>query len=348
MSTLVSRFQRAMNVFDALCELPEPERSRLLALHCGDDPSLCAAVRAMLDHDAAVARSLDHRREPPAVELLAVEGVLDDTLSVPASLTLPGLGERVGRYIVGELLGCGGMGAVYQAWDPELEREVALKLPRVGGIWLLDEARALARLAHPNVVQVYDVGRHEGEVYVAMELVRGPTLRQWLAERPRPVAEVLAVFRAAGRGLAAAHAGGLIHRDFKPDNVIVADDGRVLVVDFGLARATGETPPVGGTPAYMAPEQLRGEELGEGSDQFSFCIALHEALLGERPFPSARAHTLPYAAVGPVPHHVRAAVSRGLAIDPRRRHPSMTSLLASLSLSRPRCGTSRAAAVGGP
>ena len=156
------------------------------------------------------------------------------------------------------------------------------------------------------------------------------------------------MFAQAGHGLAAAHAAGLVHRDFKPDNVIVADDGRVLVVDFGLARATGETPPVGGTPAYMAPEQLRGEELGEGSDQFSFCIALHEALLGERPFPSARAHTLPYAAVGPVPHHVRAAVSRGLAIDPRRRHPSMTSLLASLSLSRPRCGTSRAAAVGGP
>ena len=243
-------------------------------------------------------------------------------------------GTRLGRYVVLEELGTGGMGMVFAAYDPELNRKVALKLlkPRnrerkgkARSNRLLQEAQALAKLAHPNVITVYDVGTFGDQVFVAMELVEGDTLRGWMRETSRRWDEVLAVFIPAGRGLAAAHAANLVHRDFKPENVLIGRDGRVRVMDFGLARPmqgeslTGssadtfeaEAPdalaPAGadvadpmmtqtgstlGTPAYMAPEQHLGKPTDPRSDQFSFCVSLFHALFGTRPFDGADAATL--------------------------------------------------------
>ncbi len=185
--------------------------------------------------------------------------------SLPRSRTLP-KGTNVNRYVVLEPLGEGGMGTVYSAYDPELDRQVALKLVRsdhadqrrrqVHRERLLREARAMAKLRHPNVVTVYDVGEHEGQVFLAMELVDGCTLGAWLREQPRAPPEVLDVFVQAGRGLAAAHHEGLIHRDFKPDNVMVANDGRVTVMDFGLVLSTGTLS--WDDPSHKGPESAGG------------------------------------------------------------------------------------------
>jgi serine/threonine protein kinase len=211
------------------------------------------------------------------------------------------------------------MGEVYAAHDSQLDRKVALKLLRADPdeddpehlrIRLLREAQAMARLSHPNVVAIYDVGTFKDHVFIAMEHVSGRTLRRWLAESPRPWREIVAHFIEAGRGLAAAHAAQVLHRDFKPENVLVGTDGRIRVLDFGLARANERDPDsteielasltvskakqlaldvshtgaMVGTPAYMAPEQLLGQAIDARADQFSFAVSLYEALYGERPF----------------------------------------------------------------
>jgi len=198
------------------------------------------------------------------------------------------------RYEVRTELGRGGMGTVYLAHDRTLGRDVALKLHRAGhsvagsgADRLQREAVAMAKLAHPNVVNVFEVAIVDDRMYVAMEYVRGTTLRGWLGTSKRSWREVVAMLAATGRGLAAAHAAGLVHRDFKPENVLVGDDGRPRVGDFGLARAdhaavvvdpetldTADTMTAGlaGTPAYMAPEQLMGDPVDARSDQFAFCV----------------------------------------------------------------------------
>ncbi|MBK9752087.1 MAG: serine/threonine protein kinase [Nannocystis sp.] len=246
------------------------------------------------------------------------------------------LPPQIGRFTVLSTLGRGGMGVVYTAYDPELDRKVALKLVHLGGDpehlalareRLLHEAQTMARLSHPNVVGVYEVGTVDDQVFLAMEYVRGESLRTWL-RTPRPWREILAVFMQAGAGLAAAHKAGIVHRDFKPDNTVVDREGRARVVDFGLAEHRDEIAlrdsnirnagpdtsasvnmrlAVGlqelspgtlstmhrtggrlvGTPAYMAPEQHLGGTADARADQFSFCAALYEALYGERPFPGA-------------------------------------------------------------
>ena len=275
-------------------------------------------------------------------------------------------GESFGRYLVLDRLGAGGMGVVYSAYDPDLDRKVAVKQLRLevgaDSSRLLREARAMARLQHPNVIAVYDVGTVAGRVFVAMELVEGTTLSGWLEERPRSWREILAMYGEAGRGLAAAHAVGLVHRDFKPSNVLVGRDGRVRVVDFGLARARdgagdGDEPEgpssspsspsldepltrtgvLIGTPTYMSPEQLLHEPTDARSDQFSFCVALYRALFAERPFAGDEFSTLVAEVTGgrvrvppkssTVPTWVRAAVLRGLERDPARRWPSLEALL---------------------
>jgi eukaryotic-like serine/threonine-protein kinase len=306
-------------------------------------------------------------------------------------------GRSVGRYVVVDRIGAGGMGVVYRAFDPDLDRSIALKLVAIGTgsradderARLLREAQAMARVAHPNVIPVFDVGVADGLVYVAMELVDGVTLTKWMAERTRDVAEVLACFAQAGAGLAAAHRAGLVHRDFKPDNVMVSPDTRVRVLDFGLARnagglarpehdatdeirnISGRTSGLGqsldqaltadgavmGTPRYMSPEQHLGVTAGAASDQFSFCVALWEALYGERPFAGDTLAALSLAVLqgklrdppahARVPAHVHAALVRGLTVDDVRRHPSMDALLAALARDP---GTARrrvAALVGG-
>lgn len=195
---------------------------------------------------------------------------------------------RIGRYVVLRFVGEGGMGRVYAAWDPVLDRKVALKLIHplldvpAAREQLLTEARSMARVTHPNLVAIHDAGEDEGAVFIAMEFIDGQTLREWLRTK-RPEREVVEALTKAGHGLRAIHAAGLVHRDFKPGNVLVGADGRVLVTDFGLARSLrqGRADALqGGTPAYMAPEQRRGEAGDARADQFAFCVTLHEALIG--------------------------------------------------------------------
>jgi len=233
---------------------------------------------------------------------------------------------RIGPYVVQGQLGAGGMGTVYRAWDPRLERTVALKLLREadeGGERLQHEARALAKLKHPNVVAVHDVGTDDRGGYVAMELIDGPTLRTWVETHPDASAvDVVRMFGQAGRGLAAAHAVGVVHRDFKPDNAIVGSDGRVRVVDFGIARVGDREDDLAtaGTPNFMAPEQQRGDEVDARTDQYSFCVALQRAL--DLPETPARS--------GELPRECRAALERGLSEQPGERWPSMDALLEAL------------------
>lgn len=289
-------------------------------------------------------------------------------------------GTNLGRFVLLDCLGKGGMAVVYAAYDPELERKVAIKLlrtdlPGAGSLTdlraqLLREAQAMARLSHPNVIVVYDVGTFRDQVFLAMEFVRGPDLRGWLEERPRSWREILEIFLRAGEGLAAAHRSGLVHHDFKPDNVLVGQDGQVRVTDFGLARAlrpaeTDGNPlpsnaaapivqyqPLAGTPLYIAPEQWRGAPADERADQFSFCVALYEALYRQRPYAGRTSASFNGALPEltqktSVPSWVRRVLGRGLSLAPEERYPSMQHLLDALStgLRRERYGTRIAAGV---
>jgi tetratricopeptide (TPR) repeat protein/predicted Ser/Thr protein kinase len=303
--------------------------------------------------DAVVAHS---DGEPPGT--VSVEGLRTEPgvspapgRAAPRPTPSIGPGDCLGRYTIERLVGAGGMGRVFAAVDPELGRDVAIKLIRPerssapsARARLLREAQAMARLHHPNVVTVYDVGAQDDEVFVAMEMIEGSTLADWMRAAERGWRTVLETFLAAGRGLAAAHSAGIVHRDFKPANVIVGRD-RVVVVDFGLARAgtditdadlggpeqmldvtvtaTGERV---GTPLYMAPEQHVGGAVTAKSDQYSFCVALWQALHGHAPSDgvagSRRAE---------VPGWVNAALQRGLERAPERRWPEMNALLAALA-----------------
>jgi tetratricopeptide (TPR) repeat protein len=283
-------------------------------------------------------------------------------------------GTSLGRYIVLDRIGEGGMGAVYSAYDPDLNRRLAIKVMTVadanGRGRLLREAQAMAKLSHTNVISVFDVGSHDDGVFVAMELIEGTTLREWRAPE-RSWREILYVYVQAGRGLAAAHQAELVHRDFKPENVLVGKDGRVSVTDFGLVRSgdpsSYDTPapeeplrdpsslehPIGrvtrdgtvvGTPEYMSPEQHLGQRTDERSDQFSFCVALYEALYGEHPFgqPPASFDAAIAGKVRPprpgarVPGWVRRALLRGLERRPEDRYPDMRALLHDLAPDRGR------------
>ena len=261
-------------------------------------------------------------------------------------------GRTIGRYVIGDLLGTGAMGRVYAAWEPELDRNVAIKLLRddsaAARARLLREAQAMARLAHPNVVTVHEVGTNGDDgVFVAMELVDGDSLRAWAGSRSWR--DKVAMLVEVARGLAAVHAAGVIHRDVKPDNIIVGRDGRARLGDFGLARSdatttepAGNTLAVGstaiaGTPAYMAPELLRGDPASSASDQFSFGVTAYEILAGARPFPgrtwaeiaTAIATTTPAALPGP--RWIDATIRRCLAADPSRRFPSMQAVAVEMS-----------------
>ncbi|MDC0716980.1 serine/threonine-protein kinase [Nannocystis bainbridge] len=280
---------------------------------------------------------------------------------------------RIGRYVVLGREGAGAMGVVYRAYDEALDRKVALKLLRAPGAdhsqaraRLLREAKALAQLSHPNVVQVYDVGEWGGLDFIALEFVQGQTLRAWQSEQTRSWPEILQVFAQAGRGLAAAHAAGMVHRDFKPENVLIDGQGRVFVADFGLARSVDSPLPeqsvasrsstslarltamgsLVGTPKYMAPEQFMRIPADARSDQFAFCVALYEALFDRRPFVGETVDdlrhsvllgkVLPPPVLTMVPQWLQDLTMRGLARDPTRRFPSMDALLAELDRVRGR------------
>ncbi len=290
-------------------------------------------------------------------------------VSVPPELTA---GARVGRFVIERRVGAGAMGVVFTARDPELDRLVAIKVvrPELAGdqarARLMREAQAMARVSHPHVVGVFEVGSLGELVFLAMELVEGSSLRTWLLERERPVSERLDVLIQAGRGLAAAHAAGLVHRDFKPDNVLVGRDGRARVTDFGLVALGAEAPatsaPVSdvlctqtgallGTPAYMAPEQLERTFADARSDQFAFAVSLFEALFQTRPFAGATVEEL-LAAIRdakiawPRARRVDAALvvalTRALDPDPSKRFPDMAALLHALA---PRRSRTRAVVV---
>ncbi len=277
--------------------------------------------------------------------------------------------QSLGRYTLLDVLGRGGMGVVHEARDEQVGRTVALKLlhAELGGRQaerLVREARALARLSHPNVVQVYEVGQHGERGFIAMERISGQTLRDWQQARPS-WRECVRVYLQAGRGLAAAHAAGMTHRDFKPGNCILDDRGRVRVLDFGLARPAEDAsldllvgssapasnePSVGsltrtgevlGTLGYMPLEQLEGKRADARSDQWSFCASLYEALYGERPFGEDAIGALTLALMrdeirpapkgSHVPRRLRRVLLRGLARDPKARWPAMDELLAELA-----------------
>jgi tetratricopeptide (TPR) repeat protein len=280
-------------------------------------------------------------------------------------------GTPVGRYLILDVVGRGGMGDVYAAFDPKLGRRVALKLLNaraaspVAVKRFSREAQAIARLSHPNVVGIYDAGEFGERVYLAMEFVEGQTLADWLHARRPSWRDIREVFAAAGAGLAAAHEAGLVHRDFKPQNVMVSRDGSVRVMDFGLATdasrddadlrepmpassgvltdrtlALSRTGALIGTPLYMAPEQFLGRPTDARTDQFSFCVALHEALYGKRPFQADALSTLSEAVVtgrmreppgkARAPAFLRRLLMRGLQRDPAARFPSMEALLEAL------------------
>jgi eukaryotic-like serine/threonine-protein kinase len=241
-----------------------------------------------------------------------------------------GVGDApgVGRFQLLNRLGAGGMGVIYAAHDPQLDRTVALKVVHVPGANVdsaLSEARALARLSHPNVVPIYDVGVTGEHLYIVMELVLGRTLGRWAEGRTQR--EIVKAFLQAGEALAAAHAAGLVHRDFKPDNAIMGNDGRVRVVDFGLAcEAEDPNNPEsghrrGGTPRYMAPEQQFGGPITAATDQYGFCVALRE-ILKER---------LPRSGPGALPRWLQSVIDRGAAPDSADRFPSMAELLRALA-----------------
>jgi tetratricopeptide (TPR) repeat protein/predicted Ser/Thr protein kinase len=271
--------------------------------------------------------------------------------------------------VVLEELGAGAMGVVYKAHDPDLGRLVAIKLVHAGSsaarsTRLLREAQAIARVAHPNIVAIFDVGLVEDQVFIAMEFVLGQRLRDWMAAGPRSLRETLSVFAQCARGLAAAHDAGLVHRDFKPENVLLGEDGRVRVVDFGLVRWTEDDDgpplteagilaldqsitPVGaavGTPRYMSPEQIRAHPVGAAADQFSFFVCLYEAVTGQRPFLGDNMAVLmravtsgdirPFPPTCVAPRWLRAAIERGLAVDPGARFPSMHAVVDELTRDR--------------
>jgi len=358
-------------------------------LNCLDEDTILTFVDGTAPEDARNAIAAHLAGCPSCAELVAASTgnetqwaprPLPHALSEAAGLAG---GQTIGRYVILNLIGRGGMGEVYAAYDPQLDRRIALKLLHDGVLRetsaqaaskrLLREAKAIARLSHPNVVVVHDAGAigdpvHGQRVFLAMEFIEGETLSAWLDAAPRSWRAVRDVFVAAGEGLAAAHEAGLVHRDFKPQNVMVARDGGVRVMDFGLASdmsgadgdggaapsdlrhvAVAPTPETValtrtgvllGTPIYMAPEQFRGQAADARSDQFSFCVALFEAVHGERPFPSDTLPQLMEAVLAGrvrepparpriprIPSFLRRLLLRGLSPDPAARFPSMRALL---------------------
>jgi len=305
-----------------------------------------------VEEDDAEDRLLRALADAPAASVVPTIDV--DGLHVDGADLSAAAPESIGGFRVVRTLGVGGMGVVYEAIDPVLDRRVAIKLLRGRrgdeSARLLREAQALARLAHPNVVTIFQVGLDGDRVFLVMELVAGVTARRWVAAGDRAVGEIVDVYAQAARGLDAAHAAGLVHRDIKPDNILVGDDGRVRVTDFGLVRASAQTDrgnltatgAVLGTLPYIAPEVHRGGVVGPAADQFALCVALWEALAGARPHAGNAEELIAAvcdgrlgASAGKLSEPLRDVLARGLAVDPEARWPSLAALFEALRTARP-------------
>jgi hypothetical protein len=317
---------------DALERAPDA-RAAYLAELAAEDAELCRHVTALLADEAGAAAFIG------GIVAVEVDGLTRPREPVDAAPPLA-RGTVLDHFMILDRLGAGGMGVVYSAYDSRLDRKVAIKLLRPGSAGdaqarLVREAQAMARLTHANVLTVHEVGAVGSDVFIAMELVAGADLGSWLAARPRSVRAILDVFVQAGRGLLAAHDAGIIHRDFKPGNVLVGEDGRARVTDFGVAKlltdaaaaanaagsgsgpvltADGVQP---GTPRYMAPEQKRGGVVDVRADQYAFAVALRESLTGDR---SRR-----------LPRWIRVALAPALEPDPAQRYPSLAPLIERLA-----------------
>lgn len=377
---------RAKDLFLEARKLPEAERTAWLEEACGGDAamreeveSLLAAAEMPTRYVAPTGNVVSPRSPASDGETLKVEM---SEVQIDAEFDAQTFAEdpvppEIGRFKITGQLGRGGMGVVYAGFDPELRRPVAVKLLVARGAdtqaRLRREARTMARISHPNVASVHDFGEHDGRLFIAMEFVEGQTLDAWLTHtRPR-LWQLLDVFVQAGGGLAAAHADGVVHRDFKPGNVIVARDGRVRVLDFGLARTTAlprdergyltttleaqgsvtenlTQGGIAGTPAYMAPEHLRGQAVTEKSDQFAFSVSLFEALYGVRPYDGATFADLAAAVLTGKrrkvdeegePAWLRSLIDKGMSTRADDRFESMDALLAALDGGRLEGGLGR-------
>ena len=301
-----------------------------------------------------------------AAEQVALELHLDSCAECRASVAALVRGatkQQFGRYRIDGELGQGGMGIVFRGWDPELARAVAIKVVRRADpqlrARLVREAQSLAQLSHPNVCQIYDVGQDGDEVWFAMELIDGVTLRAYAADHG--YAEVHAALLGAAHGLAEAHRAGIVHRDVKPDNVLVDRRGRAVVTDFGLARIVAGDPGgppltstglVFGSPGYMAPEQLSGTAVDARADQFAWAVSAWELLVRSRPLPPDPTARLAAIATGlappaELPAPLGAALVRALALEPAARFASMDELLAAIASSPPPRSRRRAFAIAG-
>ncbi|HEV8632273.1 MAG TPA: protein kinase [Thermoanaerobaculia bacterium] len=343
-----ARWRRLDALFEGALALPATARGAYLAERCGDDPALRAEVEELLACHGS-SGVLDQPAPPLAGPTHAEE-------TPKPGATLPP-GAPLGPYQVVLLLGAGGMGEVYRARDPRLGREVAIKVIRGGdpsreALRRFDqEARAASALNHSNLLVVYDVGSQDGVPYVVTELLEGETLRERLRRGPLPLAEALALLRQALAGLAVAHQKGIVHRDLKPENLFLTADGRLKILDFGLAKrldgaVAGEESLTGagtvvGTVGYTAPEQLGGQPAVPASDLFSLGAVLYEALSGRRAFAGATSlETLsavltedpPPLRVGgePAPPALATLVRRCLVRRPQERYASVAELLADL------------------
>jgi len=345
----------------------------MLAMKRGDDAMDQTALAASTAKNGELGLAATLDGESDAIAESSRQSISQHS----SSSTSASRGADMSRFMIIDELGAGGMGVVFSAYDPELDRKLAIKVLRPD-VWkgkavgegkrrLMREAQAMGKLSHPHVITVYEVGHaDDGGVFVAMEYVDGGTLLDWMKPR-RKWREVVDKFTKAGRGLAAAHAAGLVHRDFKPDNVLIGSDGRVRVTDFGLVATIGQTAlatsepdidvelspaphlnssltregAVLGTPRYMAPEQHLGASVDASADQFSFCVALYQALYGKLPYKGRDYAAVREAIVSgnlesaprgtDVPRHLARLLKRGLSVNPADRYPSMDALLRDLS-----------------
>jgi Tol biopolymer transport system component len=347
-ASAAARHRRAAEIFDCAFDLPEDRRPSFVEQACGADDELRSRVMALLAAE----------RSAPSAFLAQTAAQLTVNHMVEASASITG--TQLGPYVVGRPIGAGGMGTVYEAHDTRLDRKVAIKIlpPAFAGdpervSRFRQEARAVSLLNHPNIVSIFDAELDAGRSYIATELVEGETLGQYAARGPMEPKLLFEIAVQICAALGAAHEAGIVHRDIKPDNVMVRPDGIVKVLDFGLAKLHESLSPqagdlrtrpgsVAGTPQYLSPEQVLGQKVGPQSDIFSLGVLLYELAAGRRPFDGATDGSIFTAIVsqapirpsetGPVDKHLEALILRALEKDPELRFQTANDMRSALRL----------------